>query len=95
MRVGKWYCLTIGVTTLLSLTFCGLALSAEAPRVSKEELKGMMGSPGLVIIDVRAGSDWTKSKEKIQGAVREDPGKKTSSWAKKYPKDKKIVLYCA
>jgi rhodanese-related sulfurtransferase len=47
-----------------------------------------------VLIDVRAGKDWTESDTKIKGAVREDP-KEFSSWADKYPKDKTLVLYCA
>ncbi len=70
------------------------AKSAEAPRMPHEELKAMLGSPDLVIIDVRYGKDWTGSDSKIKGAVREDP-KVFESWANKYPKDKTIVLYCA
>jgi rhodanese-related sulfurtransferase len=70
------------------------AKSAEAPRMPKEELKAMLGSPDLVILDVRYGKDWTDSDVKINGAVREDP-KIFESWANKYPKDKTIVLYCA
>jgi rhodanese-related sulfurtransferase len=63
--------------------------------MSKEELKSMLGNPEVIIIDVRAGGDWDKSKEKIKGAVREDPNKKAKSWAEKYSKDKTIVFYCA
>jgi predicted sulfurtransferase len=70
------------------------AKSEDAPRMTKEELKAMMGSPDLVIIDVRSGTDWADSDLKIKGAVREDP-KVFESWANKYPKDKTIVLYCA
>jgi hypothetical protein len=66
----------------------------ETPRMSKEELKGMLSSNELVVIDVRAGKDWDASEIKIKGAVREDP-KALDSWAAKYPKDKTIVLYCA
>ncbi len=85
----------IGFSILFFLTLSVPAQGQEAPRISKEDLKGMMGNPDIVIIDVRAGHDWTESKEKIQGAIREDPGKKTTAWAEKYPKDKTIVLYCA
>ena len=70
------------------------ANAAEAPRMPKDELKAMLGSPDLIIIDVRYGKDWTDSDSKIKGAVREDP-KLFESWANKYPKDKTIVLYCA
>jgi rhodanese-related sulfurtransferase len=48
----------------------------------------------VVILDVRRGKDWTDSDQKIKGAIRED-GKEYESWAENYPKDKKIVLYCA
>ena len=70
------------------------AKSAEAPRMLTDELKAMQGSPDLVIIDVRSGTDWADSDLKIKGAVREDP-KVFESWANKYLKDKTIVLYCA
>jgi len=84
-------------TLIVFFMVCGLmayANSADAPRMPKGELKAMMGSSDLVIIDVRSGTDWADSDLKITGAVREDP-KVFESWANKYPKDKTIVLYCA
>jgi rhodanese-related sulfurtransferase len=84
-------------TLIVFFMVCGLmayANSPDAPRMPKEELKAMMGSSDLVIIDVRYGKDWTDSDSKIKGAVREDP-KVFESWANKYLKDKTIVLYCA
>ncbi len=74
--------------------FPAIAKSADAPRMTKEELKASLGSPDLVIIDVRRESDWTGSDLKIKGAVREDPGA-VESWENKYPKDKTLVFYCA
>lgn len=68
--------------------------SADAPRMSKEELKSRLGDKDIVVIDVRIGYDWEKSDSKIRGAVREDP-QDAASWAKKYTKEKTIVLYCA
>lgn len=68
--------------------------STDAPRISKEELKSRLGDKDIVVIDVRTGYDWEKSDSKIRGAVREDP-KDAASWAKKYTKEKTIVLYCA
>lgn len=62
--------------------------------MTKEELKAMLGKPDLIIIDVRTGSDWLGSDLKIKGAIREDP-EDVGSWAKKYSKDKTLVLYCA
>jgi 3-mercaptopyruvate sulfurtransferase SseA len=74
--------------------FAAIAKSADAPRMTKEELRAMVGKPDLVIIDVRREADWTGSDLKIKGAVREDPGA-IQGWANKYPKDKTLVFYCA
>jgi rhodanese-related sulfurtransferase len=71
-----------------------VCLAAEAPRMEKEQLKAQLGNPDLVVIDVRAFTDWVMTKEKIQGAVRENP-RDAEDWGRKYPKDKAIVLYCA
>jgi hypothetical protein len=71
-----------------------LKKSVDAPRMTKGELKAMLGNPDLLIIDVRYGKDWTESGLKIRGAVREDP-KAFDSWANKYPRDKTLVFYCA
>ena len=68
--------------------------SADAPRMSKEELRSRLGDKDIVIIDVRTGYDWDKSDSKIRGAVREDP-QDAATWTKKYTKEKTIVLYCA
>jgi hypothetical protein len=70
------------------------AMSGDAPRMTKEELKALLGSPDLLILDVRLGSDWKESDFKIKGAVREDPND-IESWANKFSKDKTLVLYCA
>jgi hypothetical protein len=86
------------IVTLIIFFMVGIltsfAKSAEAPRMTKEELMAMLGNPDLIIIDVRYGKDWTESDVKIKGAVREDP-EAFDSWAKKYPKDKTLVFYCA
>lgn len=64
------------------------------PRIPKDELKAKLGSPGMVLIDVRTENDWKKSNEKITGAIRMDP-EAVDSWAATLPKDKEIILYCA
>jgi hypothetical protein len=71
-----------------------LSLSAEAPRMTTEELKGILGNADLVVIDVRLGKGWTESDIKIKGAVREDP-ENVGSWANHYGKDKTLILYCS
>jgi predicted sulfurtransferase len=68
-------------------------MEAGVPRISPEELKGMLGDPDVIVIDVRRGMEWDDSDFKIKGAARETGF--VSKWAGKYPKDKTIVLYCA
>ena len=70
------------------------AMSADVPRMTKDELKALLGNPDLVILDLRLGRDWKDSDLKIKGAVREEPDD-IESWANKYSKDKILVLYCA
>jgi rhodanese-related sulfurtransferase len=85
-----------------ALLLVGLALAcagtvpsqAEVPRMTKEELRTLMGRADVVVVDVRAGGDWTRATEKIAGAVREEPGAE-ATWASKYPKDTTLVFYCA
>ena len=72
----------------------GTVSAVEAPRISKEQLKPMIGDPGVVIIDVRTAHDLSESDLKIKGSVREDPAKE-QGWLNKYPKDKTIVFYCS
>jgi len=84
---------------LLTLVWVGLlaaaALAAEVPRMTKEELKPLLGSPEIILLDVRVAPEWNDSGWKIQGATRQDPKEEIASWAKQYPKEKTIVLYCS
>jgi rhodanese-related sulfurtransferase len=85
----------LGLAFLLLFAFAIPAYSADdVPRISTEELKGMLGSGDLVLLDVRTEKDWKKSDKKITGAVRVDPND-VGSWAGNYGKDQKIILYCA
>ena len=70
------------------------AIAEDVSRVTKEELKTMIGESQVVVIDVRTGKDWDGSKLKIKDSVREEP-RKANSWAGKYNKQKTYVLYCA
>jgi rhodanese-related sulfurtransferase len=66
----------------------------NVPRVSKDYLKAKLGSPDLVLVDVRSKNDWENSSDKITGAVRMDP-KAVDTWLETLPKDREIILYCA
>jgi hypothetical protein len=89
--------IVLGFIFVLVLGFTKMALAmgkgVEVPKMTKEELRPMLGSPDVAILDVRLGAEWTSSKWKIQGAIREDPEKGIQSWVEKYPKDKTLVLY--
>lgn len=88
--------LIIAVLGLL-LQGCAHTQTSEikVPRITKEEVKSMLGKPDLIILDVRAAQDWKDSEWKIKDAVREDRRGKSNEWMDKYPKDKILVLYCA
>jgi rhodanese-related sulfurtransferase len=75
-----------------ALLLSARAACAEVPGKTADELRAMLGAPGLVVLDVRTERDWKDSGEKIKGAVRENP-MDVDSWAGKYPKDKTMVLY--
>jgi rhodanese-related sulfurtransferase len=83
------------ISVLFLLVF-GITMAAakDVPRMTVDELKALLGTPDVVILDVRINSDWNRSTEKIMGAVREDPSE-VKVWAKKYSKEKTLVLYCA
>jgi hypothetical protein len=93
MRMGRRVWVFLAAAFLLA---CAGAVpsGADAPRMTTEELRSLLGTPEVVVIDVRAGGDWKKSDEKISGAVREEPGAE-GTWAAKYGKDKTLVFYCA
>lgn len=61
--------------------------------MDKDELKSLLGSDNLIILDVRIGRDWNSSEFKIKDAVRME-GFNLSA-IEKYPKDATLVLYCA
>ena len=99
--LSAWIGFWAVATALLFLVGCastpapGSASEIKVPRITKEELKSMIGKPEVIILDVRAALDWKESEWKITGAVREDRKGKSNEWMDKYPKDKIMVLYCA
>ena len=89
----RWATYALAAILALGLA-AGAALAQEVKRLDKDTLKGWLGDPQLLLIDVRSQNDWDASAKKIKGAVRQDP-KKADTWAPTLPRDKKIVLYCA
>jgi len=89
------------VLTLLiaGASFVGGALDPkvpypEVPRVTKEQLREMLGKEDVVIIDARPVEQWKYTDQVIPGTIHEDPAA-IKEWAKKYDKNKRIVIYCA
>ena len=89
-RAMGWLAAVLSLGVVLAVVVP--AMSQEVPRISKEDLKEMLGKPDVVILDVRTSSDWNASTVKVKGAVREEANK-VDSWIEKYPKDKTLVLY--
>ena len=65
----------------------------DISRMSAGDAKQLLGSPDVVIIDVRTKKSWWSSTTKISGAVREDPSK-VSEWMGKYSKTQTLLFYC-
>lgn len=85
------------LTALLGLVMVGAAETPpeqSAPRMTKEDLKPLLGSPDLVVLDIRLEEQWKFSNRKIPGALHENPTV-PDTWMDKYPKEKTLVLYCA
>ena len=85
------------LAALLALMAAGFIhsalLAADAPRITKEDLRARLGDASVVVIDVRVPHAWAEGSTKIIGAVREDPTD-LKSWMGKYPKGKTYVFYC-
>ena len=91
----KRWVLFAALGILVAFIGCTKIQSAQdVPRISKDGLKAKLGSPGMVLIDVRTESDWKESSEEITGALHMDPAS-VDAWAATLPRDKEIVLYCA
>ncbi len=83
------------VVLLLVLSFLSAPsiFAASVPTMDKDELKSLLGSDNLVILDVRIGRDWSSSEFKIKDSVRMTES--DLSMLDKYSKDTTLVLYCA
>jgi len=92
MRNRVWVLMAV-VMGFLAWDCYPFAVKDTTPKMTKEELRPLMGDPNVVIIDVRLNDEWKNSESKIKGAAREDPEKTIRDWADKYPKDKTFVFY--
>jgi predicted sulfurtransferase len=83
--------LSLALVGMLTMTTMA---AEEAPRIAKEELKAMLGTPDVVVLDVRAEGSWKASEAKIESAIRENPAE-VASWSGNYSKDQTVILYCS
>ncbi len=83
------------IVLLLALSFLSAPplFAASVPKMDKDELKSLLGSDNLVVLDVRLGRDWSSSEFKIKDSVRMTDS--DLAMVEKYPKDTTLVLYCA
>ncbi len=93
MHTNTWLVLFLFLA-LLAPADTSLSAPNDLKYLTPNTLKGRLGAPDLLIIDVRAPGDWDRSADKIPGAVRQDPNG-VETWGPKLPRDKQIVLYCA
>ena len=81
------------LASLLAWQSMGVAAgTGEIPRMTKEELRPLLGTPEVVVLDVRLGGEHAPTR--IAGAVYENP-RKVADWSSRYPKEKRIILYCS
>jgi len=90
----RWFYRVVLLTAMAAL-WAGMATAGDgAPRIGKDDVKARLGAADTSIIDLRATTDWLLTKQKIKGAVRENP-RDVDSWASRYPMDRTLILYCA
>jgi rhodanese-related sulfurtransferase len=86
--------LALAVLILVCAGLLPAAAAANVPLMSKEELRANLGSPALLILDVRTRKQWETSQYKIPGA-HWMPKDKIDLWAGTLPRNKTILVYCA
>jgi len=65
----------------------------QVPRLTKEQVRGMLGKPDVVIIDGRYIKQYEQSDKKIPGAVFVNT-ENLEEFVKNYPqKDRTYILY--
>lgn len=97
MRVVTKGTIAAVAAVLFSLSAMGVMAQVSTPeavpRITKDDLRSMLGKPDIIILDVRLQNQWEAANQKIPGAVHENPAQDVTAWMNKYPKDKTIVLY--
>ena len=61
--------------------------------IQAQELKSILGSKGVTVIDVRRKDDYAADDSAIPGSTWLDPAQ-IDNWSSSLPADKEVVLYC-
>lgn len=90
MKSAYIVCLVLLVSTL---ALSGVQ-AAQVPRMDMEELKSILDTTDLILLDVRPTGQWAVSSRKIPGATHKDPYR-ARQWGKNLDRNKTVVTYCA
>jgi len=63
------------------------------PPLSPNELKKLLDSQSVTLLDVRRKADYEAEPSLIPGAAWRDP-EQVESWSRDLPKDRPVVVYC-
>ena len=63
------------------------------PTLSPKELKKLLESQSVTLVDVRRKADYEADPHLIPGAAWRDP-EKVEIWGRELPKDRPVVVYC-
>lgn len=61
--------------------------------LSPSELKKLLDSKSVTLLDVRRKADYEAEPDLIPGAAWRDP-EQVESWSRELPKDRPVVVYC-
>ena len=64
-----------------------------SPALSPSELKKLLETKSVNLVDVRRKTDYDADPHLIPGASWRDP-ENVETWARELPKDKPVVVYC-
>jgi rhodanese-related sulfurtransferase len=63
------------------------------PTLSPDELKKLLDSKSVILLDVRRKADYEAEPTLIPGAAWRDP-EQVESWSRELPQDRPVVVYC-
>lgn len=92
VKMKTLLCIFSGVIVCTVLT-APLSSAEDMGLVTVQELRQMLSNSNVIVVDVRAQSDWDNSDNRITGALRENP-KNVTFWMHNYPSNKKLIFYC-